>query len=299
MAQSPTHNEKPDRVTEVYARGRAAGATPQNPHQALAAKPLPELLNLAGRKAIVTAAGGVGLGRAASLKLAQLGADVAVVDIASGGAEETAALVRQLGVEALPIACDVSKPEPVHAMVETVRKRFDRIDILVNNLGWNLEQEFRTYAPRDIQHIVERTLLCTLYCSRAVLDTMLAQQEGWIVNIASEAGKIPISRETVYVAGKHGVVGFTKALAKEVGQHNIHVNCVCPGVMMHPGLQAIVDDPHLYPEARESILTAIGQTVYGRPGYAEEVANTVAFLCTPAANYIAGQAISVGGGLAM
>jgi len=292
-------DEKQDRVSEVYARGRAVAGTEQNPHQALAAKPLPELLNLKGRKAIVTAAGGVGLGRASSIKLAQLGADVAVVDIASGGAEETAALVRALGVEALPITCDVSKAEPVQHMVEEVRAHFGRIDILVNNLGWNIEQEFRTYTPRDIEHIVERTLMCTLYGCRAVLDTMIAQQEGWIVNIASEAGKIPIYRETVYVAGKHGVVGFTKALAKEVGKHNIHVNCVCPGVMMHPGLQAIVDDRNLYPEARESILTAISQTVYGRPGYAEEVANTVAFLCTPAANYIAGQAISVGGGLSM
>jgi 2-hydroxycyclohexanecarboxyl-CoA dehydrogenase len=291
--------ESKDRVAEVYAGGQAARDTPQSPHQALAAKPLPELLNLKGRTAIVTAAGGVGLGRAASVKLAQLGAAVAVVDIAPGGAEETAARVRGLGVEALALACDVSKAEPVQRMVDEVRTRFGRIDILVNNLGWNIEREFRTYAPKDIDHIVERTLMCTLYGSRAVLDTMIAQQEGWIVNIASEAGKIPIYRETVYVAGKHGVVGFTKALAKEVGKHNIHVNCVCPGVMMHPGLQAIVDDPELYPEARDSILGAIRQTVYGRPGYAEEVANTVAFLCTPAANYIAGQAISVGGGLAM
>src|SRR5262249_6779098 len=292
-------DEGKDRVSEVYARGRAADSTPHNPHQALAARPLPELLNLSGRKAIVTAAGGVGLGRATSLKLAQLGADVAVVDIAVGGAEESAALVRALGVEGLPIMCDVSKPDAVQAMVELVCRHFGRVDILVNNLGWNLEQEFRTYRPTDILHIVERTLLCTLYCSRAVLDPMIAQQEGWIVNIASEAGKIPIYRETVYVAGKHGVVGFTKALAKEVGKHNIHVNCVCPGVMMHPGLQAIVDDPTLYPEARESILTAIGQTVYGRPASPKEAANTVPYLCTPAANYIAGQAISVGGGLAM
>jgi NAD(P)-dependent dehydrogenase (short-subunit alcohol dehydrogenase family) len=284
-------------LEEIYARGR--GETPDSPHQALAAKSLVELLDLRGRVAIVTAGGGVGLGRATALKLAQLGAAVAVADINGDGAESTASAVRELGAQAMGIQCDVSKSEPVDAMVTQVLRRFGRVDILVNNLGWNIEREFATYAAKDMDRIVARTLMCTLYCCRAVLDGMIERREGWIVNIASEAGKIPIYRETIYTAGKHGVVGFTKALALEVGKHNIHVNCVCPGVMLHPGLQALVDDPKLYPEARESVLNAIARTVYGRPGYPEEVANMIAYLCSPAANYIAGQAISVGGGLSL
>lgn len=283
-------------LEEVY---RGGDAKPRAPEQEVAARPLTELLDLTGRVAVVTAAGGVGLGRTTAVKLAQLGATVAVVDIDGEGAERTAKEVRELGRAALGVACDVSKAEPVADMVARVHAELGRIDILVNNLGWNIEREFVTYTPKDIDRIVARNLSCTLYCCRAVLDHMLAQGEGWIVNIASEAGKIPIYRETIYTAGKHGVVGFTKALALEVGKHNIHVNCVCPGVMLHPGLQALVDDPDLYPEARESVLTAISRTVYGRPGYPEEVANMVAYLCSPAANYIAGQAISVGGGLSL
>lgn len=283
-------------LEDVY-RGKIAA--PVTPEQELASRPLPDLLDLTGRVAIVTAAGGVGLGRASAVKLAQLGADVAVVDIDGEGAERTASAVRELGRVALAVTCDVSKAEPVYAMVARVRETFGRMDILVNNLGWNIEREFVTYTPKDLDRIVSRNLMCTLYCCRAVIDDMIAQGEGWIVNIASEAGKIPIYRETIYSAGKHGVVGFTKALALEVGKHNVHVNCVCPGIMLHPGLKALVDDPDLYPEARESVLSSIGKTVYNRPGYPEEVANMVAYLCTPAANYIAGQAISVGGGLSL
>jgi NAD(P)-dependent dehydrogenase (short-subunit alcohol dehydrogenase family) len=284
-------------LEEIYRGERPADVAVE---QAVASKPLGELLDLKGRVAIVTAAGGIGLGRASAIKLAQLGATVAVTDIDGDGAERNAAWIRdEVGADAAAFQADVSKPEPVWAMVEQVLARFERVDILVNNLGWNIEREFLTYSPKDIDRIVARNLTCTLYCCRAVLDAMISQGEGWIVNISSEAGKIPIYRETIYSAGKHGVVGFTKALALEVGRHNIHVNCVCPGVMLHPGLKALVDDPTLYPEARESVLGAIERTVYGRPGYPEEVANMVAYLCTPAANYIAGQAISVGGGLSL
>jgi 2-hydroxycyclohexanecarboxyl-CoA dehydrogenase len=176
-------------------------------------------------------------------------------------------------------------------MVERAHERFGRISILVNNAGWDKAGPFVESDPADWQRIIQINLFGVFHTSRAVLPIMVAQSDGSVVNIASDAGRVGSSGEAVYSAAKGGIIAFTKTTAREMARHGVNVNCVCPGPT-DTALFASFAGPKL----REALSRAIPLQRIGKP---EDVANAVAFLAADEAAYITGQTLSVSGGLTM
>ncbi|MCV2489052.1 3-oxoacyl-ACP reductase FabG [Geodermatophilus sp. YIM 151500] len=244
---------------------------------------------LDSRVAIVTGAG-QGIGRAIAEKLATEGATVIVTDVNEATATETA---EAIGDGAIGIRTDVTSPESVNAMVGQVRAQFGRIDVLVNNAGWDKVGPFVDSDPADWDRIVQINLYGVLNTSKAVLPVMAQQGSGSVVNLASDAGRVGSSGEAVYSAAKGGVIAFTKATAREMARSRVNVNCLCPGPT-DTALFASVggDDPKL----REALTKAIPFRRLGQPA---DLANAVAFFASDEASYITGQTVSVSGGLTM
>lgn len=248
-------------------------------------------IDLSGRSAIITG-GGRGIGRETALLLARAGADVTIADMDEARAQAVADEARALGVRALAVRADVTKFEDAQAMAQTALAAHGHVDILVNNAArWTIKL-FKDFPPQDYDNDIRVTLYGALYCSRAVLDAMIAQKYGRIVNLISDAGRIGEPYLTVYSAAKAGVAGFTKALAKEVGRYNITVNGVAPGTTHTPG-------------AAEFIATAGGEEKLAkayplrRLAQPIDIANTILFLASDLSSYMTGQIVSVSGGYSM
>lgn len=239
--------------------------------------------------AIVTGAG-QGIGRAVAEKLATEGATVVVTDVNGATARETA---ERIGGSASGIVCDVTSRESVDAMVEQVHRRFGRVDVLVNNAGWDRSSPFLDSDPADWDRVIAINLYGVLNTCQAVLPLMAEQGSGHVVNLASDAGRVGSSGEAVYSAAKGGVIAFTKAIAREMARHQVNANCVCPGPT-DTALFASMggDDPKL----REALTRAIPFRRLAEPG---DLANMVAFLASDEASYVTGQTVSVSGGLTM
>ena len=263
-------------------------------------KRVTELMDLRGKRAVVTGAGGPGLGQACAHRLAGLGAAVAVVDLSAEGAGRVAEEVRgRWDATAIAMQGNVFDWDQAQRIVRESRERLGGIDILVNNVGGGPAGPFAKQTKDEIDLAVDMTLIGTLYTTRAVLDVMLPQRSGRIINVASEGGRIGMKNLVVYNAAKSGVIGFTRNLAHEVAQYGIYVLGVCPGIMLHETLKAILRDPDAYPGASESMMEGFSRVPLGRPSEPEEVANVVAFLASEAASYMCGVSVSVGGGMAM
>jgi len=239
--------------------------------------------------AIVTGAGR-GIGRGIVEKLAALGARVVISDIDEGSAQETA---RDIGSQAVGLRVDVTSKASVEAMVQEVMDHFGRVDVLVNNAGWDKVGPFLESDESDWEKIIEINLYGMLHCCKAVLPVMVAQGSGKVVNIGSDAGRVGSSGEAVYSATKGGVIAFTKTLAREMARYKINVNCVCPGPADTPLFAELGQDQ---PRLREALEKAIPWRRLARP---EDIANAVAFLVSDEAEYITGQTLSVSGGLTM
>jgi len=184
-------------------------------------------MKLRERVALVTG-GGRGIGREIALLFAKEGAKVGVT---ARSADEIAAVVNEIvgdGGNAIGVTGDVSQQEDVRRMVAETTGEFGRIDILVNNAGIMQGGPFVTFDPADWRRVIEVNLMGTFYCTQAVAPMLIEQGWGRIINISSRSGKIGIPYLTAYVASKHGVVGFTKALAEELAPFNITINAVCP-----------------------------------------------------------------------
>ena len=236
--------------------------------------------------AIVTG-GGQGIGRAIAEKLAGEGATVVVADLAEQNANQTA--------EGLPGAVamrvDVTDRQGVQAMADQVMQLFGRVDVLVNNAGWDKASPFVDSEPDDWDRAIAVNLYGVLHTCKAVLPIMAAQGSGAVVNLGSDAGRVGSSGEAVYSAAKGGVIAFTKSLAREMARHQIRVNCVCPGPT-DTALFASFAGPKL----REALTKAIPFRRLGQPA---DVANVVAFLASDEAAFVTGQTVSVSGGLTM
>lgn len=242
---------------------------------------------LESKIAIVTGAG-QGIGRAIAEKLAAEGATVVVTDINEDTAKETAEAIGGVG-----IPTDVTSRESVEAMVAQVTEQFGRIDVLVNNAGWDKSGPFLDSDPADWDRVIQINLYGVLNTSRAVLPIMAAQRSGTVVNLASDAGRVGSSGEAVYSAAKGGVIAFTKATAREMARSQVNANCICPGPT-DTALFASMggDDPKL----REALTRAIPFRRLAQPS---DVADAVAFFASDEAAYITGQTVSVSGGLTM
>jgi 2-hydroxycyclohexanecarboxyl-CoA dehydrogenase len=239
--------------------------------------------------AIVTGAG-QGIGRAIAEKLADEGATVVVTDVNEATAKETA---ESIGGAAVGIRTDVTSRESVEAMVEQVKDRFGRIDVLVNNAGWDKAGPFVDSDPADWDRVIQINLYGVLNTSRAVLPVMAEQGHGSVVNLASDAGRVGSSGEAVYSAAKGGVIAFTKATAREMARHQVNANCVSPGPTDTALFASMGGDN---PKLREALTKAIPFRRLAQP---TDLANMVAFFASDEANFITGQTVSVSGGLTM
>ncbi len=242
---------------------------------------------LDGKIAIVTGAG-QGIGRGIAEKLAAEGADVVVTDVNDATAKETAQ-----AVDGLAITCDVTSRESVDAMVAQAHERYGRIDVLVNNAGWDLVGPFVDSDPAGWDRIIAINLYGVLHTCKAVLPIMQAQGAGTVVNVASDAGRVGSSGEAVYSAAKGGVIAFTKTIARELARHQVTANVVCPGPADTPLFASIGGDN---PKLRDALIRAIPLRRLAQPS---DLANVVAFLASDEAAYVTGQTVSVSGGLTM
>lgn len=268
---------------------------------------VPRAKELKGKVAIVTGAGRMrGIGHAAAVVLAEMGADVVVTGTGRNPStfpddekragwkdiESVAENVRVAGSRALPLVVDVTEPEQVRQMVERAVAEFGRLDIIVNNAA-------APYGPDRVpvlevdekvfKRVIDVKVGGTFLCSKAAAAQMVEQGRGGrIINLSSTAGKRGSANTAAYNAANFAIDGFTQALAKELAKHEITVNAVCPG---------LIETARMDPLGRGDVWNAReAQIPMGRVGTDREVAELIGFLASPRASYITGQAINVNGG---
>lgn len=269
-------------------------------------------LFLRDRVAIITGAGR-GIGRAIAATLAEEGCRVAINDYFEKRARAAAEELAASGAEVLAVPADVTERAQVDAMVSRVVERWGTVHILVNNAGIAVVPEGQTMSgsgffvetdPPGWDHTMGVITYGVLHCTHACLPHMLRQEYGKIVNIVSDAGRVGEPRLAAYSMAKAGVLGFSKALAKEVGRFKVNVNCVSPGATATEALAGSpVGAAGAHPEEQQRFQALLRQYPIGRGlgriGLPQDVANAVAFLVSDRAEFIAGQTLSVNGGYAM
>ena len=248
-----------------------------------------------GKVAIVTGAGR-GLGRAIALALAREGADVTITDIDLEAAKSVADEVKALGRQALAIKADVIQNSEVKEMVETTLRELGKVDILVNNAGGSAmekQSEFAVSEETTWDWVLGRNVKGTLNCTHAVINHMIERKYGKIINIASATGVMGGIRHVDYTTAKAGVIGFARALAKEVGQYGINVNCVSPCLIKTPAVAIVsqVSSPTIEQYSKRLLLPR-----WGEP---EDIANAVVFLASEDASFITGHNLLVDGGISL
>ena len=246
-------------------------------------------MRFSDKVALVTG-GGRGIGRAIVLRLAQEGANVAVLDINEGNACETADMIRNLGRQAVAIQTDVSDGDAVQRAVNTAIETLGDMHILVNNAGITRDMLIIKMKDEDWRKVIDVNLTSAFLCSKAAVRHMLRKRYGRIVSVSSVVGLAGQAGQTNYSSSKAGLIGFTKSLAKEVGSRGITVNAVAPG-FIPTALTNVLSE--------EQRAAAIAATPMGRLGTVEDIANAVAFLASDDASFITGHVLSVDGGLVM
>jgi 3-oxoacyl-[acyl-carrier protein] reductase len=244
-------------------------------------------MRLKDKVAIITGAGR-GIGQATSVKFAREGAKVVVCDLSADAIAETAKLCEAAGGAAFPYVADVTDPKSLAAMVKATVEKWGRIDCLVNNAGIVADAQMKNMSEDQFDRVIEVNLKGVFNCTKAVVDTMLAQQSGVILNASSIVGLHGNFGQTNYAASKFGVIGMAKTWARELGRKGIRSNAVCPGFISTSILATIP----------EKVIKALEDKVpMGHLGKPEDVANAFAFLASDDASYINGAVIEVSGGL--
>jgi 2-hydroxycyclohexanecarboxyl-CoA dehydrogenase len=247
------------------------------------------------RVALVTG-GARGIGRAIALALAADGRAVAVGDLLIDDARRTAEAAADHGVPAMAVELDVTDPGAVADAVDRATNELGRVEVLVNNAGWD---ELRPFLDTDEdfwERVIDINFKGALRTTKAVLPGMVDAGWGRVVNIASDAGRVGSSHESVYSGAKGGVIAFTKTIAREVARSGVTANTVCPGPTRTPLLEGMTGEG----EAGQKLVTSLERAVpMRRLGEPEDVAAAVAFLTSEQAGYITGQTLSVSGGLTM
>jgi 3-oxoacyl-[acyl-carrier protein] reductase len=248
------------------------------------------MIDLSGKSALVTG-GSRGLGRAIATRLAQQGADVAFSYRGNAAAaEETKAIVEALGRKAVAVQADVRDVAAAEALVKQALDAFGKIDILVNNAGITRDDLIMRMSMDDWRDVLETNLFGAFYAIKAVTRPMLKARSGRIINITSVSGQAGQMGQANYSSAKAGLIGLTKAAARELASRTITVNAVAPGFVL---TELTADLP---PALTDEL---IKRTPLARFGTAEEIAAAVAFLASDEAAFITGQVLAVDGGLVM
>ncbi|MCO5130827.1 MAG: glucose 1-dehydrogenase [Xanthobacteraceae bacterium] len=250
---------------------------------------------LKNRVAIVTGAAG-GIGSAICRRFLDEGAHVLAMDV---NADALQALAAGLGADEsrlYPLAVDIADYAAVKAAVDRGVARFSKLDILVNNAGWDVAKPFLQTDPELWDKIIAINLRGPLNLHKAAMPHMIAGGGGKVVNVASDAGRVGSSGESVYSACKGGLISFSKTIAREYARDNIRVNAVCPGPTDTALLRSFVGDGEFGQKIYEGLKRAIPLKRLGQP---DDIPGMIAFLSSDDANFITGQVISVSGGLTM
>ncbi len=247
----------------------------------------PATMRLQNKVSIITGAA-QGIGLATALKFAREGAIVVIVDMKPEAVEAAVAQCLALGAQAVGHAVNVTDRAAVDALVASVRERFGRIDVLVNNAGITRDARLQKMTLEQFDAVIDVNLRAVFHCSQAVADCMVEQGSGVILLASSVVGIYGNYGQTNYAASKFGVIGYAKTWSRELGPKGIRVNAVAPGFIETPILATIPDK--LIAQMREEVpLRRLGQP--------EEIANVHAFLASDEASYINGAVIEVAGGL--
>jgi 3-oxoacyl-[acyl-carrier protein] reductase len=247
------------------------------------------MMDLKGKVALVTG-GAQGIGKITALLLARNGADVAVSDINMEGALETVGEIEGLGRNGLALESDVSNPADAERIVAKTVEQLGSIDILVNNAGITRDRLLLRMTEEDWDAVLNVNLKGTFNCTKAAVKHMVKRKSGRIVNIASVVGEMGNAGQANYAASKAGIIGLTKAIAREYAQRGISVNAIAPGYIETPMTEAL-------PEKVKEQLK--GQIPMARLGTPLDVANAIYFLVSDASSYITGQVLNVNGGIYM
>ena len=266
--------------------------------------------NLTGKVAIVTGAGRLrGIGFSCALALAKLGANVVVTgtgkdpskfpedekNVGWKDIESTRIEIEKIGGKCLDLVTDVTNEEDIKNLIDQTLKKFNSIDILINNAAFGLgedRQPITQVDPKIFQKVLDIKVTGTFLCSKAIIPHMITQNKGGkIVNISSVMGKRGMPNTLAYNAANFAVIGMTQSMAKELGPYGINVNAVCPGPVDTSRMDSFGRDTQWEELASRSAI--------GRNGTAEEVGNFIAYLCTEATSWITGQSINIDGGTVM
>jgi 3-oxoacyl-[acyl-carrier protein] reductase len=246
-------------------------------------------MRLQGKVSIITGAAS-GIGKATAEKFVREGALVAVCDVNIEAAQAVAEQLRASGGQAQAYRVNVTDKAEIAAMVADVKTRFGRIDVLINNAGIVKDAQLIKMTDEQFEDVIDINLKGVYNCTRAVVDTMVEQGGGVILNASSVVGLYGNFGQTNYAATKFGVIGFVKTWAKELGKKGIRANAVCPGFVATPILSSMP----------EKVIQAMEERVpMRRLAKPEEIANVYAFLASDEASYINGAAIEVTGGLSL
>lgn len=243
-------------------------------------------MQLQNKVAIVTGGGG-GMGRAIALEFARQGARVAIADIAGEAARQTAGLIRTDGGQALALEIDVTRKQDVESMAAQVMQAFGTIDILVNNAGVRCIKPLLEHTEDDWHRMINVNLTGHFLCAQAVIPQMLSRKTGRIINLASIAAHTGRPDRVAYCAAKAGVLGLTRAMAMDLRGTGICVTVISPGSIETPLNAQAAGDPDV---------DWGGETIVGRWGTGQDVANTATFLASDGSAYITGSEIVVDGG---
>jgi len=241
---------------------------------------------LMDKVSIITGAGS-GIGHATAVKFAQEGAKVAVCDINEQSAKDVAREICDSGGEALAFGIDVTKKDSIARMVEGVMAKWGRIDTLVNNAGIVQDAQLKKMTDDQFDSVIDVNLRGVYNCTKAVVDIMLEQHSGCILNASSIVGLYGNFGQTNYAASKFAVIGMMKTWARELGKKGIRSNAICPG---------FIETPILKQMPQKVVQMMEDKVPLGRLGRPEEIANTYAWLASDEASYINGAVIEVSGG---
>ena len=244
---------------------------------------------LSGKTAIVTGASR-GIGAAIAQRLCEAGANVVLCSRSAEAVTHVAETLQEKGYTTLAMAVDISQKADVEGLIEKTIAQFSQIDILVNNAGITRDMLLMRLKDEDWDAVLQTNLTGTMYCTRAVLRPMIRQKSGRIINISSVVGLVGNAGQANYAAAKAGIIGFTKATAKEVGTRGITVNAIAPGFITTDMTAQISEDN------QKQLLELIPLREFGHP---EDVADAACFLASDAARYITGQTLQVDGGMVM